>query len=246
MPLEAFMAARPDTDQPNTQYQYHRILQQFEEHCQRQGTSWQEQDADSLDLYTQQLAWARHSRGGLYSANTLDQTRRVLRHFYRWAFSQGLIATNPTQHWILPRPHQPTPPSLTRLEVQQLMNLPDLSTALGQRDQLLMEVCYGPHCVLTRLHLCTIEWNPDWEPIRLSWERYVRDGRARLLRGDTDRLFLNRFGSGMTTITVLRRDLEIYGKALGAHVNLRILQHSFRVHTEELSRRHFKGHPPQS
>ena len=244
--FEAFLAARPETDQLDTQKQYHRILRQFEEHCLRHGTSWHDQNADSLDLYSQQLAWARHSLGGLYSANTLHQVRQVLRHFYRWSFGQNLITSNPTQHWILPRPHQPDQAILTRLEIQQLLNQPNLSTPIGQRDQFLMEMLYGPRCTLTQIHLYTTEWNPDWEPIRPSWERYMRDGRPRLLRQETDRLFLSHRGEALTSILTLRRPLRGYAKAVGVHVDFRILQHSFRAHTEELSQRHSKVYIPGS
>lgn len=239
--FEEFLAARAASDHPSTQDQYGRILRSFERHCGERGQPWEKATPEWLDLYTQQRAWARHSRGGLYSANTLDQERRVLRHFYRWAFGQGLMTANPTQHWILPRPVQPERNILTRLQVQQILNLPDLTTPVGQRDQLLLELLYGPELTLTRLHLLTTEWNPDWEPIRATWEAYMKEGRPKMMKERNDKLFQGRWGLPLTSTMTLRLRLRAYGKQIGATLDLRTLQHSFKHHTEELARRHPKG-----
>lgn len=236
--FEQFLGTRALSDQPSTQGQYRRILRNFAQHCSERGQPWEKATSEWLDLYTQQRAWTRHSQGGLYSANTLDQERRVLRHFYRWAFGEGLIATNPTQHWVLPRPLQPERNLLSRLQVQQLLNLPDLTTPGGQRDQLLMELLYGPGLAVSQLHLLTTAWNPDWEPVRATWEAYVKDGRRRLLKEPTDRLFLNLRGDPMTSTIMLRLQLKGYAKRIGVRLDLRTLQQSFRHHTEELARRH--------
>lgn len=244
--FERFLATRALSDHPDTQEQYGRILRRFEQRCLECGQAWEKADADWLDVYTQQRAWARHSRGGLYAANTLDQERRVLRHFYRWAFGEGLVALNPTQHWVLPRPVQPDRNLLTRLQVQQLLNLPDLTSPIGQRDQLLMEMLYGPGLAVSRLHLFTTDWNPDWEPIRATWEIYLRDGRRRLQTCPSDKLLLNKFGRPMTSPLTLRLRLKAYGKQIGANVDLRSLQQAFKYHTEELARRHTQVPRPGS
>ena len=245
-PFEQFLATRVLSDHPVTQEQYGRILRRFGERCLECDQPWEKADAEWLDVYTQQRAWARHSRGGLYAANTLDQERRVLRHFYRWAFGEGLIAVNPTQHWVLPRPVQPDRNLLTRLQVQQLLNLPDLTTPIGQRDQLLMEMLYGPSLAVSRLHLFTTDWNPDWEPIRATWEAYLRDGRRRLLTAPSDKLFLSKFGCPMTSPITLRLRLKAYGKRVGVAMDLRSLQRAFKYHNEELARRHAQVPRPGS
>ena len=244
-PLEQFLATRAATDRPDTQERYSLILSRFFNYQNERGHSWEKAKPDQLDLYTQHRAWERHSQGGLYSANTLDQERRVLRQFYRWAFCEGLVRNNPTQHWILPRPHQPERNQLTRLQVQQLLNLPDITTPQGQRDQLLMELLYGPDIALEQMHLFTTEWNPDWAPIRTSWERYLNDGRRRLMKRPSDRLLLGCRGEDLTTPHTLRSRIKEYGRKMGlVDLECRHVQQSFRDHTEQLAHRHTKVHRP--
>jgi len=235
--IEAFLATRAGRDQPLTQKRYQLILERFDVDCREHQSRWEDQTPESLDLYLQRRAWARQPRGSLYAGNTLQQERQVLRHFYRWAFSSDLIDPNPTQHWILNRPAQPERNLLTRLQIQQLLNLPDVTTPIGQRDQLLMELLYGPTISLTGLHLLTTAWNPDWEPIRATWERYMKDGRPKLQRGESDRLLLSERGKNLVNPMTLRWHLRPYGRQIGVHLDLRILQQTFRHHIEELARR---------
>lgn len=236
-PLQAFLATRADRDHPSTQERYQFVLERFERDCCEHQSCWEKQTPESLDLYVQRRAWARQPRGGLYAANTLQQERQVLRHFYRWAFSTGLISQNPTQHWILRQLAQPERSPLTRLQVQQLMNLPDLTDAKGQRDQLMMELLYGPSISLNNLHLLTTAWNPDWEPIRATWERYIKDGRTKLQKRPSDRLLLGTRGEDLLSPMTLRWRMRFYGRQIGVHLDLRSLQQAFREHTEELARR---------
>lgn len=95
----------------------------------------------------------------------------------------------------------------------------------------------------SHLHLLTTAWNRDWEPIRATWEAYVKDGRRRLLKVKS--------ANGPALSEPSRRpddqhhhaalaslQLKSYAKRIGVRLDLRTLQQSFRHHTEELARRH--------
>ncbi|MEW6277670.1 MAG: hypothetical protein AB1758_03530, partial [Candidatus Eremiobacterota bacterium] len=95
--------------------------------------------ADELELL-----WQPGPRGQLYAANTVDQALWMVRGFLRWAHRQGLLPRDPSRQLVLGRPVQPSPRLLTSEEVEQLLALPDLDTALGLRNR----------CILASQELC--------------------------------------------------------------------------------------------
>lgn len=213
-------------------------LRRFEDFCARRGLNWRTCTPQTLDLFHQHLLWNAHSRGGLFSPNTVDQALRLIRHFYRWAHGRGLVATDPTSTWCLPRPPQPPQPTLTREETLRLLNLPDLGVATGQRDLLLLELVYTLRLSCDACLLLNVGWDEQFEPLRQSWERYLNRGRGQLLRVPTDRLLLSNRGRPYTSGQSLRLILRAYGRQLGhPHLTARTLHRSAREHEEQLGER---------
>jgi integrase/recombinase XerD len=81
--------------------------------------------------------------GQRISAATLRQWLSITRSFFGWLNSNGHLLHNPADHLALPRPEQSLPHVLNETELAQLIETPDLQTAIGLRDRALMETLYA-------------------------------------------------------------------------------------------------------
>ena len=66
-----------------------------------------------------------------------------LRRFFQYLAREGRISHDPCARIAAPRIGRPLPKSLTEEEVESLLNAPDTSTAVGQRDRAMLEVLYA-------------------------------------------------------------------------------------------------------
>jgi len=66
-----------------------------------------------------------------------------IRRFYRYLIREGRIKDDPSARVDMPKLGRPLPKSLTESEVERLLNAPDISSPLGQRDRAMMEVLYS-------------------------------------------------------------------------------------------------------
>ena len=241
--IQAFLAARPDWSL-KTQNAYQRGVEQLQIFLAKQGLDWKNALPNQLDGYRQSLLWQSKIRGGLYSPNTIDQALRAIRRFYRWASSNGLVATNPTIHWIFPRPPQPEQPILTREMLFRLLNLPNLARAQGQRDHLLIELLVAglslPEC-----RQLDVDLRLRNDPLQLensaseSLARYLKSGRPQLLNTPTSALLLTSKGQRFQTDGGFRAILRTYQAALDSPHALspRVLRNSYLDQIQQLRRK---------
>ncbi len=130
-------------------------------------------------------------------------TARLLssvRRFYRYCVREGRIKDDPSARIDMPRLGRPLPKSLTESEVERLLDAPDLSSPLGQRDRAMLEVLYSSGLRVSELvRLRMDEVNLRQGVVRVigkgnrerlvplgeeaqSWlERYVKTARGELL-----------------------------------------------------------------
>ena len=167
--------------------------------------------ADDLAAYLGEFS--RHAR--------VASQRRLLaswRRYYRHLLDSGRILTDPTLQLDAPLPTQRFPRTLSEVQVEALLQAPDVSHALGLRDRCMLEVLYGAGLRVSELvelklfaldldaGLLRIIGKGDRErlvplgEVAVDWVvRYLREARAVLLRGrNCDVLFLSRLGAGMT------------------------------------------------
>ncbi|MCB1739107.1 MAG: site-specific tyrosine recombinase XerD [Gammaproteobacteria bacterium] len=76
-------------------------------------------------------------------ARTVARRRSSLRQFYAWAQRDGHRSDNPAADLAAPRLPRRLPGTLSELEVQSLLEAPDVDTALGMRDRAMLEVLYA-------------------------------------------------------------------------------------------------------
>lgn len=175
----------------------------------------------------------------------------AIRSFYRYLTREGILSTNPLEKAPSPKLDRRLPSFLTVEETVQLLQAPDLSTAVGQRDRALMELLYASGLRVSELVSLNLEQiNLNTNEIRVvgkgSKERmvlmgepagralaiYLEEGRAELLgEKRSDAVFVNRYGDRLIERRV-QKILDGYAKAvgIGKRVHPHILRHTFATH----------------
>ncbi len=184
------------------------------------------------------------------SARSAARLLSSLRRFYLWCLQENLLSENPAALVKSPSIGRPLPKVLTESDVRLLLDAPILSTDLGLRDRAMLEVLYG--CGLRISELISIKmdqvrssqgvlrvWGkgnkerilPMGE-VAVEWlNKYVRESRPALLRGNTDVCFVSARGSAMTRQAFWYR-IRDHGVAAGIKTPLspHVLRHAFATH----------------
>ena len=204
--------------------------------------------AEDLTRYVESLY-----RAGL-SARSIARHITTLRNFYRFLAREGKIDCDPTEFLALPRQWSTLPKYLNRDEVERLLAAPPLDKPTGLRDRAMLELLYAAGLRVTEL--CRVELSgverdmavlrvtgkgnkqrlvPFGESAKEAIERYLGDGRPRLLKGRASRfLFVTARGSAMTRQAFWKL-LRWYGRQVGIFRNLtpHVVRHSFATHLME-------------
>jgi integrase/recombinase XerC len=175
----------------------------------------------------------------------------AIRSFFRYLVREEIIAKNPIEQVSSPKLDRRLPSFLTQEEMERLLNAPDLSTPLGQRDRALLELLYASGLRVSELVGLTPEqidlesneirvWGKGskervvlmGQPAAGALKDYIKEGRAEL-RGEkkTKALFLDRYGQRLTERSV-QRLLNQYAKkaGIGKRVHPHLLRHTFATH----------------
>jgi integrase/recombinase XerC len=175
----------------------------------------------------------------------------AIRSFYRYLLREKIITKNPIEQVSSPKLDKRLPSFLTLEEVERLLNAPDLSTPLGQRDRALLELLYASGLRVSELTGLTLE-QIDLEsnkirvlgkgskermvlmgqPAAAALKSYLSQGRPELLgQKRSQALFLSRSGRRLPARGV-QRMLENYAKkaGIGKRVHPHMLRHTFATH----------------
>jgi integrase/recombinase XerD len=238
----------------NTLSAYRSDLLQFGAFLDRRGLTATEAQYDDLSAFLSELAEGTAP----VAAATIGRKVACLRSFYRHLRREALIEHDPTAELRGPRKSQRLPKVLSRDEVARLLREPKGTDPRALRDRALLEVMYA--CGLraseaTGLQLEDVDLEEGVVRARGkgSKERlvpigrqavgalrvYCRRGRPALLGAGVDRagardsnqLFLNRRGSGLTRQGLYK---IVQGHARGAGLAERMsphtLRHTFATH----------------
>jgi tyrosine recombinase XerC len=115
---------------------------------------------DAIDQVTVRLFL-----GELYekekSKRTIARKLATIRSFFKFVMKKGLVLRNPAQNIVSPKLPKQLPNFLDESTAQRLLELPDVSTPLGSRNQALLELLYSTGVRLSELinlRLSDIDW----------------------------------------------------------------------------------------
>ena len=235
----------------NTLSAYRADLTKFEQFAKKRRLALEAVQQDHLvdflaGLYRQKL-----------ESKTVARHLVSLRNFFRYAQVQEFITDDPTAHLESPKIRRSLPGYLRLEDVEKLLEQPDQKTALGLRDRAMLEVLYSTGLrvsELTSLRVTDLDTKvgcvrcigkgdkerivPVGRKALGIVERYLRDGRAELVRpgkgGSGAYLFVNRRGGRISRVGVWKI-LSAYGRRAGLKQALtpHMLRHSFATHLLE-------------
>lgn len=76
-------------------------------------------------------------------ASSVNRRLSTLKRFYRWRVESGVLTESPCALVDAPRSTRYLPKNLSEQQVESLLNAPDTSTPLGERDHAMLETLYA-------------------------------------------------------------------------------------------------------
>ncbi|GGJ55868.1 integrase/recombinase XerC [Anoxybacillus voinovskiensis] len=188
-----------------------------------------------------------------FTSRSISRKISSLRSFYKFLLREKKVVENPFALATLPKKEQKIPHFLYEQELECLFHVNDVNTALGQRNQALLELLYATgirvseccHIQLSHIDfsLSTIliygkgnkqRYVPFGRFAKEALERYVQNGRNELLqKGNVAHsyLFVNFRGRPLTPRGVRYVVNEIVEKAaLTQKVSPHVFRHTFATH----------------
>ena len=184
------------------------------------------------------------------SPRSIARAMSALRQFFKFLRETGIRQNDPLAEQKTPRQGRPLPKNLSNVEVEQLIDAPDTSTALGLRDRTMLEVLYACGLRVSELiGLQTQMLNLEQGFVRIKgkgnkerlvplgeiaidWiKKYLQSARPELYKHSTDALFLTQHGGVMS-----RQNFWYAIKRYALQANIQqdisphVLRHAFATH----------------
>lgn len=194
------------------------------------------------ELYSRQL-----------SRRSVSRTLSCLRSFYTFLEKDKVTEQNPFANIPLPKQDMKIPNFFYEEELSELFAVSDVTTAIGQRNQALLETLYATgirvsECEQLRLDQIDFHLNvvnvigkgrkerfiPFGQYASEALQRYIAEGRKELMQADSDlsdTVFVNSRGSPITARGI-RYILTSMMKqtSLTVHIHPHKIRHTFATH----------------
>jgi integrase/recombinase XerC len=184
------------------------------------------------------------------SKATLARKLSCLRTFFKFLHIHQFISINPAEELESPKLEKKLPTFLTYEQVERLFFLPDTTALLGFRDRTMMELLYSSGLRVSELaglnradidsteHLLRLRGKGKKERIvpvtanALKWiTDYLNHPERPPIEADPEAVFLNRFGTRLTTRSVDRLfQGYLIQSGLSAHITPHTIRHTIATH----------------
>jgi integrase/recombinase XerC len=209
-------------------------------------------ESENLDLLTVEYDDVRFFLMGLdkkhNKASTVSRKLSSLRGFYKFLINKEYIKNNPFSLIKSPKKEKKLPRFFYYNELEEMFNSIDLTTSLGQRNRLILEVLYASGARVSELINIKVKDIND-EEIKVlgkgNKERitrigdyakeildlYLSDGYLKLNKNNSEYLFLNNNGDVLTTRGIRYiLDEIIKNTNVKKKISPHMLRHSFATH----------------
>ncbi|HEU20095.1 MAG TPA: site-specific tyrosine recombinase XerD [Deltaproteobacteria bacterium] len=203
---------------------------------------------------TDVIAFLGSLRNNGLTPNSVNRTLAALRGFYKYLLRDKVIESNPIANIELAKVWMRLPDTLSRAEMDQLLEQAAAESPLGMRDRAMLELMYATGIRVAELitvSMNSINWQvgflivigkgdkerivPVGRPALAFITRYINEGRPKLLkRTMTNVLFVNRSGTGLTR-QGFWKIVKKYARKAGLEnkVHPHTFRHSFATHLLE-------------
>jgi integrase/recombinase XerD len=200
------------------------------------------------------IAYLASLHGDGLAANSVNRALAAIRGFYRYLLREKKVDHTPMAHIVLAQVWTRLPDVLSREEMALLLAQPGAETPADIRDSAMLELVYATGIRVSELIGLTVN-SINWQvgylvamgkgekerivPVgQTAYERvkrYQEGARPLLLKGrESDRLFLNRSGKGLTRQGFWKIVKKYAAKAgLGKAIHPHTFRHSFASHLLE-------------
>lgn len=224
---------------------YKKDIEEFLEYLERESINYLKLEYSDIRLYLAYLKEEKHEK-----STSISRKLSALRSYYKYLCNNNRVNTNLFNLISSPKKEQKLPRYFEYNELEELFNVPDLKTTLGQRDRLILELLYATGIrvgELVKIRLKDI--NKSERTILIhgkgSKERivnygeyasdilnmYLNDSYKKLNKFNSDYLILNNQGRNITERGI-RYILSNLIKRTSLHKNIspHMLRHSFATH----------------
>lgn len=188
-----------------------------------------------------------------YSPATMARNIVSIKALFKHMVKNNIVSIDASENLVAPKVELPKANVLTRKQIEDLMSMPDVRTAKGQRDSAMLELMYATGIKVSELisvkvfdvdmRLGNIECKngkkdriiPFDKRTRDVLQRYLQDGRRHLIKStDEELLFINYQGEPMSRQGVWKL-VKGYATLAGIQVPItpEALRHSFAAHLVE-------------
>lgn len=192
-----------------------------------------------------------------FARRTIARRISALRSFYKYLVREGKVTQNPFTKVRSPKLDKRLPSFLEEGEINEILDLPDQNTALGLRDQVVLELLYATGCrvsELVGLKLSSVDTGnlfvllhgkgnkerivPIGHKCRAALLAYYKNSRSQLMAkyqvAEHQKVLVNSRGGALTDRSVRRiLDKYVQSLALRKHVSPHTIRHTFATHLLE-------------